>query len=56
VQEAYQAQALNPVGTTLAVIPDADHMFSKAQHSRQISNLVVTWFKEQKKENPHGPF
>ncbi len=56
VQEAHQAHALNPVGTTLAVIPDADHMFSKAQHSRQISNLVVTWFKEQKEENPHGPF
>jgi pimeloyl-ACP methyl ester carboxylesterase len=56
VQEAYQAQALNPAGATLAVIPDADHMFSNAQHRRQISELVVTWFKEQKEEHPHGPF
>ncbi len=56
VREAHQAHALNPAGTTLAVIADADHMFSNTQHRRQISKLVVTWFKEQKEENPHGLF
>lgn len=56
VQEAHQAHALNPAGINLAVIPDADHMFSDAQHCRQISELVVTWFKKQKQEHRHGPF
>jgi alpha/beta superfamily hydrolase len=48
VQEAYQAQQLNSAGTTLAVVPDADHMFSSEEHRRQITELVVAWFKKQR--------
>ncbi len=32
VKEAYLAQELNPINTNLAVIPDADHMFSNHEH------------------------
>lgn len=48
VHEAYQAQELNPANTKLAVIPQADHMFSRMEHRKQISKLVVEWFKEQR--------
>jgi len=48
VQEAYEAQRLNTDKTTLAVVPDADHMFSNAEHRRRISELVVAWFKKQR--------
>ena len=46
IQEAYQAQALNPENIKLAVIPQADHMFSRLEHRQQISKLVVDWFKD----------
>ena len=52
VDEASQAHDLNPEGTRLAVIPGADHMFSLEEHRRQISQLVVEWFKKQASE--HG--
>ncbi len=48
VHEAYQAQELNPANTKLAVIPQADHMFSRKEHRKQVSKLVVEWFKEQR--------
>jgi putative redox protein len=47
VKDAYLAQELNPINTKLAVIPDADHMFSNDEHRLEISKLVVKWFKEQ---------
>lgn len=47
VDEATQAHDLNPEGTRLAVITGADHMFSLEEHRRQISQLVVEWFKKQ---------
>ena len=47
VEEAYLAQKLNPKNTKLAIIPDADHMFSNDEHRFKISKLVVKWFKEQ---------
>jgi len=47
VKEAYLAQELNPINTKLAVIPDADHMFSNHEHRLKISKLIVKWFKEQ---------
>jgi putative redox protein len=47
VKEAHLAQELNPINTNLAVIPDADHMFSNHEHRLEISKLVVKWFKEQ---------
>lgn len=45
VDEAYRAQTLNPANIKLAVIPQADHMFSRPEHQQQISELVVNWFK-----------
>lgn len=48
VQEAYQAQRMNPDGTTLAVIPGADHMFSRAEHRDLAVRLAVDWFKAQR--------
>jgi pimeloyl-ACP methyl ester carboxylesterase len=47
VTEAYHARKLNPEGATLAVIPDADHMFSNPEHRRKTAELVAEWFKEQ---------
>lgn len=46
VKEAYHAKKLNPEEATLAVIPDADHMFSLPEHRRQVAELAVKWFKE----------
>ena len=48
VREAYQAHEMNPANTKLAVIPQADHMFSRLEHRQQISELVVAWFTEQR--------
>jgi putative redox protein len=48
VKEAYQAKEMNPANTRLAVIPMADHMFSRPEHRQQISKLVVKWFREQR--------
>jgi len=47
VQEAYAAHRLNPKGTELAIIPDADHLFSRKDHRQQISEVVVKWFNKQ---------
>ena len=47
VEEAHLAQKLNPINTKLAIIPDADHMFSNDEHRLKISKLVVKWFEEQ---------
>ena len=47
VDEAYRAQTLNPAKVRLAVIPQADHMFSLSEHQRQISQLAAGWFKDQ---------
>jgi putative redox protein len=46
VKDAYLAQELNPINSKLAIIPDADHMFSNHEHRLKISNLVVKWFEE----------
>ncbi len=47
VEDAYLAQELDPINTKLAIIPDADHMFSNDEHRLKTSKLVVKWFKEQ---------
>ena len=47
VKDAYLAQELNPINTKLAIIPDADHMFSNDEHRLKISKLIVKWFEEQ---------
>ena len=46
VEEAYEANLLNPERTDLAVISGADHMFSNDKLRSQIVKLVVKWFKE----------
>ena len=45
VDEAQRARALNPENIELALIPEADHMFSRPEHRQQVSGLVVEWFK-----------
>jgi pimeloyl-ACP methyl ester carboxylesterase len=47
VDEAYRIQRYRAEGTSLAVIPGADHMFSSDAHRRMVTEVVVTWFKEQ---------
>jgi len=47
VEEAFEAQALNPDGTELAIIHGADHMFSKDADRRRVSSTVVDWLTRQ---------
>jgi fermentation-respiration switch protein FrsA (DUF1100 family) len=47
VEEAYRLQRYRPIGTKLVIIPGADHMFSGDEHRRMVTEVVVTWFKEQ---------
>jgi putative redox protein len=47
VEEAYQAHRLNSKQTRLAVIPEADHMFSRKTHRVQVVDTVVAWMLEQ---------
>ncbi len=51
VKEAYKASELNSADARLAIIPGADHMFSRPEHYRQVSTLVVEWFKEQRRKH-----
>jgi len=47
MDEALQAHKRNPAAITLAIIPGADHMFSKEGHRRQVAAMVVDWFTRQ---------
>jgi len=47
VDEAYSAHGLNPDRSELAIIPDADHMFSNKAHRKHISRKIVKWFGHQ---------
>ncbi len=47
IDEAYTAQEFNPEGSELAVIPDADHMFSHKSHRELVSRQIVAWFESQ---------
>jgi len=47
VDEAYRIQRYRPEGTRLAVISGADHMFSRDEHRRMVTEVVVSWFREQ---------
>jgi len=44
VSEAHHAQEINPDGVELLIIPEADHMFMKEDHRRQVSERVAAWF------------
>jgi putative redox protein len=46
VDEAYQIQHYRAENTRLAVIPGADHMFSRDEYRRMATEVVVTWFTE----------
>lgn len=43
VDEAHAAKRANPAGVELAVIAEADHMFSNEAHQDQVSERVVDW-------------
>jgi fermentation-respiration switch protein FrsA (DUF1100 family) len=45
--EAYRLQSYRPPGTNVVIIPGADHMFSGDENRRMVTEVVVTWFKEQ---------
>jgi dipeptidyl aminopeptidase/acylaminoacyl peptidase len=47
LSEAEQGQALNPRRVTLAVIPGADHMFSRKTDRSAIVAKVSAWFQKQ---------
>jgi putative redox protein len=45
-EDAYRLHQFKPLNTDLVVIPGADHMFSQDQHRREVTELVVAWFKK----------
>ena len=47
VEEAYRARDLKGSGIDLVVIPEADHMFSKAADRENVSRIAVDWFETQ---------
>lgn len=46
VREAYRLQQYRPEDSELEIIPDADHMFSQDARRREVTELVVKWFKK----------
>lgn len=51
VREAYRLHQYRPEDTDLEIIPDADHMFSLDAHRREVTELVVKWFKERARKD-----
>ncbi len=47
VDEAYTAHGFNPEGSELAIISEADHMFSNKNHRERTSRKIVAWFESQ---------
>ena len=47
VEEAYTARDFKGNGIELVVIPEADHMFSKAADREKVSQIAVDWFEKQ---------
>ena len=47
VEEAYKVKDLSSERVDLAIVPNADHMFSQEEDRRDISQIAVSWFKEQ---------
>ena len=43
---AYRLHQYKPTDTELAIIADADHMFSQDAHRQDVTELVVKWFKK----------
>ena len=51
VQDAYRLHQYKPADTELAIIADADHMFSLDSHRQEVTELVVKWFQRQARED-----
>jgi len=49
VEEARLAADRNPEVVEKVIIENADHMFSNADHLRQLSEKVVTWFSKRRR-------
>jgi dipeptidyl aminopeptidase/acylaminoacyl peptidase len=49
VEEAYKVRDLNSDRVVLHIMPNADHMFSREDDRRDISQIAVEWFKKQSK-------
>lgn len=47
VEEAYKVRDLSSERVDLEIVPNADHMFSREEDRRDISQVAVRWFKEQ---------
>ena len=51
VQDAHRLHQYKPADTELAIIADADHMFSQDAQRREVTELVVKWFTRQARED-----
>ena len=51
LKDAYRLHQYKPADTELAIIPDADHMFSQDAQRQEVTELVVKWFKKQARED-----
>ena len=52
VEEAYKTRDLGNDRVVLEIVSNADHMFSREEDRRAISQIAVRWFKEQSKLSP----
>ena len=44
VEEAYKVKDLSSERVDLEIVPNADHMFSREEDRRDISQIAVNWF------------
>jgi pimeloyl-ACP methyl ester carboxylesterase len=51
VRDAYRLHEYKPADTDLAIIADADHMFSQDAQRQEVTELVVKWFRKQARED-----
>ena len=51
VKDAYRLHQYKPTDTELAIIADADHMFSQDAHRQEVTELVVKWFKKRARKD-----
>ncbi len=46
ISEVYYSKRQKPEDTEIAVIKDADHMFSQEEHRQDVADLLTNWFKK----------
>jgi putative redox protein len=51
VKDAYRLHQYKPADTELAIIADADHMFSRDAHRQEVTELVVKWFEKRARKD-----